>query len=200
MKSYPLLAAGAALILTCACSSQRDPAQQAVTKAQDVLSSVHDEAAKFDPDTLQTVEGQVATLKQSFDKGDYQAVLAAAPDVTAALRSLKEDADAKQSAADAALAQVKQQWHTLAAQVPKMVSDVKAEVDSLTTSKKLPKGVNKASFETVKTDSASLDPMWTDASNTVASGDYAGGVTKGQAVKDKAATLMHELGMKSSAG
>jgi len=200
MKSKQLWAAGAAAILMCACSSQRDPAQQAVTKAQDALSAIHDEAAKFDADTLQSVEGQVATLKQSFDKGDYKAVMAAAPGVTAAIANLKQDADAKQSAADAALAQVKQQWHTLAAEVPKMVSDVKAEVDSLTTSKKLPKGINKASFETVKSDSASLDSMWTDASNTVASGDYAAGVTKGQAVKDKAAALMHELGMKESAG
>jgi hypothetical protein len=40
--------------------------------------------------------------------------------------------------------------------------------------------------------------MWSDASNTESTGDYAGAVTKGQAVKDKATELMHTLGMKQS--
>jgi hypothetical protein len=40
--------------------------------------------------------------------------------------------------------------------------------------------------------------MWTEANSTVSSGDYAGAVTKGQAVKDKATELMHALGMKPS--
>ena len=41
--------------------------------------------------------------------------------------------------------------------------------------------------------------MWADATNSVASsGNYADGVAKGQAVKDKAGELMHTLGMKPS--
>jgi chromosome segregation ATPase len=185
-----------AAMLMCACSSQKDPAQQAVAAADDRLSSIHDEAAKYAPDALQAVEAQVAALKQSLAKGNYEEVLAAVPTVKAAIASLKQQADEKQSAADAALAQVKQQWRTLSAEVPKMVSDIKAQVDSVSSSKRLPKGLNKASFESVKTDSASLDSMWTDANNTVTSGDYAGAVSKGQAVKDKAAALMQSLGMK----
>ena len=38
--------------------------------------------------------------------------------------------------------------------------------------------------------------MWSDANSAVASGDYAGAVSKGQAVKDKATALMQSLGMK----
>jgi hypothetical protein len=62
----------------------------------------------------------------------------------------------------------------------------------------LPRGVTKARFETTKTDAASLASQWQEAVTTVTSGDYAGAVTKGQAVKDKAASLMQQLGMKSS--
>ena len=40
--------------------------------------------------------------------------------------------------------------------------------------------------------------MWTDANNSVSTGDYAGAVAKGQAVKDKATELMHTLGVKPS--
>jgi hypothetical protein len=152
---------------------------------------------KYAPDALQAVEAQVATLKQNLAKGNYHEVLAAVPTVKAAIAGLKREADAKQSVADAALAQIKQQWHTLSAEVPKMVSDLKAQVDSVSSSKRLPRGLNKTSFESVKTDSASLDSMWTDANNSVAGGDYANGVSKGQAVKDKAAALMQSLGMKA---
>jgi hypothetical protein len=62
----------------------------------------------------------------------------------------------------------------------------------------LPKGVTKASFATVKDGVTSLDTMWSDANSTESTGDYAGAVTKGQAVKDKATELMHTLGMKQS--
>jgi hypothetical protein len=196
MKTYGLVVVSLGALLVGACSSQKEPAQQAVTKAEDALSSIHDEAAKFAPDNLQGVEGQVAALKQTYISGDYAKVLATAPAVKTAISSLRHDADAKQAEADAATAKVKQEWRILAGEVPKMVTDVKAAVDNLTSSKKLPKGVNKASFETVKTDTASLDPMWTDANNAVASGDYAGAVSKGQAVKDKATALMQTLGIK----
>jgi hypothetical protein len=193
------LTAGIAAVLLFACASQKEPAQQAVANIDAALSAIHDSAAKYAPDTLHSVEAQVATLKEDLVKGDYQAVLAAAPAVTTAITALKQDAGAKQSAADAALAQVKQQWRTLSGEVPKLVADLKSQVDTLSTNHRLPKGVTKASFETIKTDVASLDTMWTDAGNTLASqDDYAGAVAKGQAVKDKATQIMQTLGMKPS--
>ena len=193
------LTAGIAAVLLFACASQKEPAQQAVANIDAALSAIHDSAAKYAPDTLHSVETQVATLKEDLVKGDYQAVLAAAPAVTTAITALKQDAGAKQSAADAALAQVKQQWRTLSGEVPKLVADLKSQVDTLSTNHRLPKGVTKAAFETIKTDVASLDTMWTDAGNTLASqDDYAGAVAKGQAVKDKATQIMQTLGMKPS--
>jgi hypothetical protein len=193
------LTAGIAAVLLFACASQKEPAQQAVANIDAALSAIHDSAAKYAPDTLHSVEAQVATLKEDLGKGDYQAVLTAAPAVTTAITALKQDAGAKQSAADAALAQVKQQWRTLSGEVPKLVADLKSQMDTLSTNHRLPKGVTKASFETIKTDVASLDTMWTDAGNTLASqDDYAGAVAKGQAVKDKATQIMQTLGMKPS--
>jgi predicted nucleic acid-binding Zn-ribbon protein len=199
MKRSNWLAAGVAATLVFACATDKEPAQQAVANLDNGLSAIHDSAAKYAPDTLQAVEAQVAKLKQDLAKGDYKAVLAGAPAAKTALASLRDDANTKQSAADAALAQTKQQWRNLNGEVPKLIADLKTQVDSLSQSRKLPKGVTKASFETVKTDVASLDAMWTDAGNTVANqDDYAGGVAKGQAVKDKATEIMHTLGMKPS--
>jgi hypothetical protein len=198
MKRSNWLTASAAAMLMLACSSQKAPAEEVIAKLDTSMDAIHDTAAKYAPDTLKSVESQVGALKQSFAKGDYSGVLAAAPAVTTAIKALRVDAQTKAYEADAALAKVKQQWRTLTYEVPKLVAGLHTQVDTLSSGRGLPRGVTKASFASAKDGVASLDAMWTDANNTVASGDYAGAVTKGQAVKDKAAELMHTLGMKPS--
>jgi hypothetical protein len=182
--------------LVVACSSMKGPAEQVISRMDTSLGAIHDSAAKYSPDTLQTVEAQVASVKQIYAKGDYSGVLAAAPAVNTAIANLKRDTVSKQADADAALAKVKQQWRTLSGEVPKLVEGLHTQVDTLSKSKSLPRGVTKAGFASAKDGVTSLDQMWTDANNQVSTGDYAGAVTKGQAVKDKATELMQSLGMK----
>jgi hypothetical protein len=196
MKRSNWLAAGAAAMLMLACSSQKDPAEQAIAKIDTSLDAIHDTATKYAPDTLKSVESQVASLKQNFAKGDYSAVLAAAPAVTTAVKALRQDAQTKASEADAASAKVKQEWRTLTYEVPRLVANLHTEVDRLSTSRSFPRGVTKASFASIKDGVGSLDAMWADANNTVSTGDYAGAVTKGQAVKDKANEFIRTLGIK----
>jgi hypothetical protein len=196
MKKYNWLAAAAVAMLVLACSNEKAPAQQAVANIDTSLGAIHDSAAKYSPDTLQSVEAQVGALKQSLARGDYKSVLANAPAVKASVASLKEEVDTKQTAADADVAKTKQQWRNLSAEVPKLIAGLQAQVDTLSKSKKLPKGLTKASFESAKAGVASLDPMWADATTTLGAGDYAGAAAKGQATKDKATELMQTLGMK----
>jgi hypothetical protein len=197
MKRSNWLVAGLGAVLVLACSSQKEPAEQAITKIDNTMDSIHDSAAKYSPDTLKSVEEQVAGIKQTYAKGDYAGVLAQAPAVDKAVADLRTDARTKEAAADAEAAKVKQQWHQLTYDVPKMIADLHTQVDTLSKGR-LPKGVSKASFAKAKDDVGALDGMWTDANNTVSTGDYAAAVTKGQAVKDKATELMHTLGMKTS--
>jgi hypothetical protein len=190
-------AAAAALIIF-GCTSQKEPAEQAVANVTAALGSAHDAAAKYAPDELHSVEAQVATLKDNLAKGDYNKVLADAPTVSTAVANLQQAAIAKQVEADTKLAQTKQQWRTLSADVPKMIAALQSRVDELSKSRRLPKGITKASFESAKASLGTLNSTWTEATNAVANADYAGGVAKGQAVKDKAAEIAHELGMTPS--
>ena len=120
-------------------------------------------------------------------KGDYKEVLADAPAAKTAVAALKKGADAKQAAADAALAQTKQQWHSLSAEGPKLIAGIHSQVNTLSKMRKLPKGVTKPSFESAKAGAAALDSMWAEATNAVANEDnYAGAVAKRQAVRNKA--------------
>jgi len=196
MNRYNLLAVSVAATLVLACSSQKAPAEQAVANIDTALSAIHDSAAKYSPDALHTVETQAATLKQSLANGDYKGVLAAAPATDGAVAALKQDVEAKKTAADAAIAQTKQQWHTLSEEVPKMIADIHARVDALAKMHRLPNGIKKTSFESSKAEAESLDTTWTAASNALANEDnYADAVAKGQAVKDKATELKQALGM-----
>lgn len=197
MKMSLWLAAGTAAMLVLACSSQKQPAQETVNRMENTMDSIHDAAAKYAPDTLKSVQDQVNSIKQSFDKGDYAAVLAAAPSVNAAIVSLRKDANEKQAAADAEIAKVKQEWRNLTYEVPKMITDLHTQIDTLGSGRALPRGVTKAAVAAAKNGVGSLDSQWTEANTAVSSGDYAGAVTKGQAVKDKATEMMKSLGMKT---
>jgi hypothetical protein len=192
------LAASVTALIVFGCTSQKEPAEQAVANITAALATVHDAAAKYAPEGLQSVEAQVATLKDSLSKGDYKKVLADAPAVTTAVANLQQAAIAKQEEADTKLAQTKQQWRTLSADVPKLVAAIQSRVGELSKSRRLPKGVSKASSEAAKASLESLNSTWTEATSAVASEDYAGGVAKGQAAKDKALVIMHELGITSS--
>jgi hypothetical protein len=198
MKMSLWLAAGTAAMLVLACSSQKQPAQETLNRMQNTMDSIHDAAAKYAPDTLKSVQDQVNSVRQSFDKGDYAAVLAAAPTVNAAIVGLRKDANEKQAAADAEIAKVKQEWRNLTYEVPKMIADLHTQVDTLSSGRGLPRGVTKSAVAAAKDGVAGLDSQWTEANTAVSSGDYAGAVTKGQAVKDKAAEMMKSLGMKTS--
>ncbi len=192
------ITAGFAILLVSACSSQKDPAAKALERIDNTMAMIHDSAQKYSPDALPGVQAQVTAIHQTFAKGDYAGVLAQVPAVNTAVSNLRSDAGTKQAAAEAEQAKVKQQWRTLSAEVPKLVAGLHTQLDSLSNGHALPRGVTKASLATIKDGVASLDTLWADASNTESTGDYAGAVTKGQAVKDKATELMHTLGMKQS--
>jgi chromosome segregation ATPase len=182
-----------------ACSSQRAPAEQAVAGIDTALSAIHDSAATYLPDRLHTVDEQVTALKGNLAQGNYKEVLDAAPATNAAVASLAEDVRAKQAAADSALAQTKQQWRTLSEEVPKLVASVHSQLDTLSKTRKLPKGVTKAAVESAMERAASLDSTWAEATSTLAKDDnYASAVAKGQSVKDNATELLRTLGVKSS--
>jgi predicted small secreted protein len=190
-----LLAALAAVLLV-GCNTQKGPAEQAVANAQAALDAVRDDAQKYAPEQLGGVEAKLSDMKGAFQQGNYAGVLAAAPGLTAAIASMKDAAAAKKVEAEQALAKAKDDWGPASAAVPKMVDDIAKRVETLSKSKKLPKGVTKDSLAAAKTAVDSMKSTWADATNASSSGDYTTAMAKAQSVKDKAAELMKSLDMK----
>jgi hypothetical protein len=193
---YVWLIALLAALAVAGCNMQKGPAEQAVATAQTALSAVRDEAQKYDPEGLGSVEAQLGQMQDSFQKGDYAGVLAAAPAMNTAISGLKDKATQKKADAEAALAKAKDDWGPASAAVPKMVDDIDKRVEALSKSKHLPKGVTKDSVAAAKTGLDSLKSTWADATNASNSGDYTTAMAKAQTVKDKAAEIMKSLDMK----
>ena len=194
-KSSIWLLAVLSAVLLFGCNTQKGPAEQAVASAQAALDAVRDDAQKYAPEQLGGVEGKLSELKGSFQKGDYAGVLAAAPGMTAAITGLKDAAAAKKTEAEAALAKAKDDWSTASTAVPKQLDDLGKRVETLSKSKKLPKGVTKDAVAKGKTAVDALKSTWGEASNAAASGDYTTAMAKASSVKDKAAEIGKSLGM-----
>jgi hypothetical protein len=194
MRSVKLIAmvAAAALALA-ACADQKAPAEQAVAKAESSLAEIHADAEKYAAEDLKEVDGAVANMKNNLARKDYGAVVMAAPSVSNSIATLKETVSQRKADAEQMMASAQAEWTDLSASVPKAVETLQARVDQLTKTKKLPKGMDKAAFDTAKTDFENLKAGWTQASTDFAAGKMAEAVRKARAIKAQAEDLATRL-------
>jgi hypothetical protein len=106
---------------------------------------------------------------------------------------------AKKADADAMMAAAQAEWTDLSAKVPQMVEAIQSRVDTLGKSRKLPANVDKATWETVKTDFETMKTEWTDAAAQFASGQGDAAVRKAREVKAKGDQILAKLGMTPNA-
>jgi colicin import membrane protein len=180
--------------LLAACGSKEKPlAEQAIKAAEEALNSVKSEAVKYVPDQMKSVEDAIKAAKASFDKGDYPGALNAAKDLPAKAKDLAKAAADKK-------AELTKKWEELSANLPKMVEAIKSRVDILSQSKKLPAGMDQATLDGAKTGLASIDEIWTQATEAFKGGNLTDALAKAGTVKDKAAGIMTSLGMEVPEG
>jgi hypothetical protein len=178
-----------------ACASDKAPAEQAVKAVEDALAAVKGEATKYVPEQVKAVEDGLAALKASFEKGDYKAILAGAPDLTAKAKALGAAAAAKKQEMEAKAAELTKAWTDMSAGLPKMVDALRSRVDILSKSKQLPAKVSKATFDEAKAGLATIDQTWTEAQAAFKDGKLEDAVAKANTVKEKTADIMTKLGM-----
>ena len=180
------------------CSMDKGPAEKALGSAEVAFNAVHDQAMKYAPQQLGSVEEQLQTVKDSYAKGDYKAVLAAAPALATAIGALKDAAAAKQADLEAALAKAKEEWGPASTAVPKMVDAIASRVEILSKSHHLPHGVSQDSLASAKSGLGAMKSAWGEATNAATSGDFTTAIAKAEAVKDQATKIMQSLGMSKS--
>src|SRR5262245_56155518 len=180
------------VLLTCfwigACANAKAPAEAALKAAEDAVNASAAEASKYVPDQWKSVTDALAAAKDSFNKGDYKAALAGAQDVTQRAKDAAAAAAAKKD-------QLVKAWNDMSAGIPGMIDAVKSRVDILSSSKKLPAGMDKTKLDGAKASLAAASQAWGDASEAYKAGNVSDAVSKAGVAKDKAVEAMRALGM-----
>jgi len=194
MRSMSMAVLAAVAVLLTGCANQKEPAEKAVAQVEASLSSFKADAEKYSADELRGVEESIARLKGELASKNYKAVVMQAPNVRSTVAALKESVAKKKAETEEMLAAAQAEWTDLNTRVPEMVNKLQARVDSLTRSRKLPQGVDKAAFETAKADFEALKSSWAEAGAEFGSGMVADAVRRARAAKAKGEELMQKLG------
>ena len=189
-----LTALTASAMLMTGCTSQRDPAENAVTQAEAAVGELRVDAAKFAPEELKTTEATLAKMKADLAKQDYKDVIAEVPQFNKEVASLREVLVGRQTQIIAAT----REWETLNAEVPKQVQEIQVRVDSLASSPKLPKEVDQHEFEAAKASLETMKTTWTEATAAFSSGNATEAADKARSVQDKVSEVKDQPAMNPS--
>jgi hypothetical protein len=181
-----------ACVLAIACNSGKAPAEAALKLAEEAVNSARTEAENLVPDDFRSLSDDLAAAKDAYAKKDYKGALAAA-------QSIQQKANDVTAKAKARKDELAASWNTVAADVPKAVEAVKSRVDMLSQSKKLPKGLDAAKFESAKNDLTAATSTWAEAQAAQAAGKWDEAIDKAKQAKDKAMAAMASLGMQAGA-
>jgi hypothetical protein len=174
------------LFMAASCSRDKEPAEMAIKGAEEALNAAKGEIAKYVPDQLKSLEAAVKSAKEKFEKKEYTEALNAAKDIPGKVKEAAAAAAAKK-------AELTKGWEALNAEVPKMVGEIKAKVDTLAKAKKLPAGMDKAKLEGAKAGLEELTKGWADAEGAFKGGNLSDAIAKANALKGKAGEIMASL-------
>jgi hypothetical protein len=177
IRSYVCLLS--ATLLLGACSMQKEPAQKTIGDIESLVNASAAEAAQFVPDQLQDVQTKLGELRASFDKGDYKAVLSAAPPVMSAAQGLAGAAAAKK---DEVMKALKTEWLSFASSLPENASEIQNRIDFLSKkeNQRLASGVD---LDAARTSLGQANALWSKAQSAFSAGNLPDAVTTAKSVK-----------------
>lgn len=179
------------LLVVDACSGQKNVATQAVSAAETALKAIQEDAAKYLPSELESVESALTAQKESLARGDYKVVVANASALNSSIESLTTGVARKIEENTAAAAE----WGSYATAVPQMVTVLQSRVDTLVKSRRTPKGLDAKAFGTVQTDLESMKVEWAAASAANDSGNSIEAVARARSARATGEKLLAQLGI-----
>jgi hypothetical protein len=168
-----------AVLMLVGCTSQKEPAQIALGNIEAIIIASSGDAAKYAPDQLMDVQSKLGRLQASFDRHDYAAVVAGAPEAMTAAHGLISATAAAKATADKAL---NEQWTVLAATIPDYMAAVRRRIDLLNkkSSRRLAAGIDLGAASERLDDAVSL---WSKAQAAFATGNMPEAVSAAQRLK-----------------
>ena len=193
MNCRILLAALAATLVLGACS-QKDPAEEAITAAENALNAVYEDAAKYVPDRYAEVKKNLETARAAFKEERYADAIAAVKDVPAHAEALGKEAAAAKEKHVAAL---NADWARLSGSLPDLLAGIDGRLEELGRMKKLPDGMDKQLLDEANAAFESARSTWDEAGAASAKGDVEAAVGKAKDAEAMAQDLVGRLGMQT---
>jgi hypothetical protein len=184
----PLLLA-VALVAGCA-GREGEPARKAIDEIAAALEAAGPDATKYVPGKVLAVERQVTRFKVMHYDGQYDEILAAAPEVLKGAQNLVTDAGAKKAEIAKML---DEEWAKLAVATPEAIAAVRSRAEQLQTAKTLPAGVDRRIVETSDTGVAEFESLWQRANDARAAGNMEQAVTLASSAKRRSQVLLRVL-------
>jgi hypothetical protein len=192
-NSLPRLMAMALIaIAVTACSTYKDPAEEAVATIEEKMAGIHTQAEKYLPTQLAQVQAQVDELKVGIEQKEYQAVVATAPRVLKAVNGLIVDSAL---AKDSFNRKMQRDWADFATSMPDVFASVDKQIIRYTSRGRLPKGVSREAFKETVASFDAAKASWAEAAAAGNEGKYEQAVTQTNEVKQVVDTVMQTLGM-----
>lgn len=186
-----LIAALAATIALGACS-QKDPAQEAITAAENALNAVYEDAARYVPERYAEVKKDLETARAAFKEERYADAIAAVRNVPASAESLsKEAAAAKEKRA----AELASDWTRLSGSLPDLLAGIGGRLEELGKLRSLPEGMDRQLLDEANAALASARGAWDEAGAAKERGDLEAAVGKARDSEGMAQDLVGRLGM-----
>ncbi len=191
MNSRTLLAALAATIALAACS-QKDPAQEAITAAENALNAVYEDAAKYVPDRYAEVKKGLEAARTAFKEERYADAIAAVRNVPAEAEALAREAA---TAKEKRIAELNAEWVRISGSLPELLAGIGGRLEELGKLRKLPEGMDKQLLDEAHAALASARSAWDEAGAAQARGDLETAVGKAHDAEGMAQDLVGRLGM-----
>lgn len=182
-----LMMVALATVLAVACSSEKEPAEMAVTGLETAASTARPDIERFAPDRMPAVNAAVAAVKTKFDGGNYAGALA---DVQAASGTVTAAAEA----AAARKAALSTEWAAFAG-LPTTVGQIEARMSELAAMRRLPRGMDKARLDGARSSLDSAKALWDEATDAQEDGDLVLAVSKAKNASPIIESLVSTLGI-----
>lgn len=186
----PLAALAAAIVLG-ACS-QKDPAREAITAAENALNAVYEEAEKYLPERYAEVKKDLETARAAFKEERYADAIAAVRDVPAAAEALASEAAA---AKVKRIAELNAEWMRLSGTLPDLLAGIGGRLEDLGKLRTLPEGMDRQLLGEADAALASARAAWYEAGAARERGDLEAAVGKAKDAEGMAQDLFGRLGM-----
>jgi hypothetical protein len=187
----------AAAVMITGCAKNQQPAKKAVDQIEESLKAVKDDAQRYAPEGLKSVEAGLARFKADIEAKNYDDVVAGAPQLQKAVDSLQDAVALGKKHAQQALAVAKTEWESLSVEVPKMVEQIDARVAELD-KRKMFRGIKKEDFEVAKQQVVTLKSTWAEADDAHKAGKPVAAAEKGKSAKSLGDELYEKLDIKKT--